>query len=258
MELNATRVRAGDLAAVELVRTRLAALAFQNATQQARSRLRIALQKLQLLMGRTATSASFDVAGEPRRDTLPFTAAEIEEQAVNLRPDLQALKRDQARSLAEVRLQIAQGQIDYTIGTEYRRQQGVNGKASSLGFFLSVPLPIFNRNQGEIARARQEQMQIESRIRALEAEIRNEVSSAYQEYETARSLLTTMETDMLQQARQVLQTMNYSYRRGEASLVEFLDAQRVFNETTQSYNEARAGYARSLFVIDSVLGKEVQ
>ena len=165
---------------------------------------------------------SFDVVGEPRRDPLPISGAEIEEQAVNLRPDLQALKRDHARSLAEVRLQIAHRQIDYTIGTEYRRQQGVNGKASSLGFFLSVPLPIFDRNQGEIARAQQEQLQIETRLRALEAEIRNEVRSAYQEYETARSLLTTMETDMLQQARQVLQTMNYSYRRGEASLVEFL------------------------------------
>jgi cobalt-zinc-cadmium efflux system outer membrane protein len=59
---------------------------------------------------------------------------------------------------------------------------------------------------------------------------------------------------MLTKARDVRQTTEYSYRRGEATLVEFLDAQRAFNEVMQSYNEARANYARSLYGIDSVTG----
>ena len=62
---------------------------------------------------------------------------------------------------------------------------------------------------------------------------------------------------MLSEAREVRQVTEYSYRRGEASLLEFLDATRAFNETMQAYNDARADYARSLYLLDSVSGKAV-
>jgi outer membrane protein TolC len=107
---------------------------------------------------------------------------------------------------------------------------------------------------GEIDRTRQEQSQIEARAHALEAEIRNEIAAAWRQYETARTMLARIEDGMLLKARRVLETMEFSYRSGEASLVEFLDAQRAFNDTTQSYNEARAEYARSLYLIDAAVG----
>jgi outer membrane protein, heavy metal efflux system len=62
---------------------------------------------------------------------------------------------------------------------------------------------------------------------------------------------------MLLKARRVLDTMEFFYRRGEASLVEFLDAHRAFNDTTQSYNEARAEYARGLYLIDATVGNNL-
>ncbi|HZS09040.1 MAG TPA: TolC family protein [Blastocatellia bacterium] len=254
VQISTERVRAGDLSQVELARTQLAELQFNNAVIQAQVKLRIAKQRLQLLMGRLVPSESFDVAGELRREPLPFSLEELQQQALNRRPDYLALERDQARSIAEVRSQIAQGKVDYTFGAEYRRQQApVSGNL--LGFFFSVPLPVFNRNQGEIERARQEQRQIEARLRALEADVRNELSTAWQQYDAARALLARIESEMLARARHVLETMEYSYRSGAASLVEFLDAQRAFNDTMQSYNEARAEYARSLFLIDSITGK---
>jgi cobalt-zinc-cadmium efflux system outer membrane protein len=130
-------------------------------------------------------------------------------------------------------------------------------EGNSLGFFFSIPLPIFDRDQGEITRAQQERLQIDARIRALEAEIRNEINTAWQQYETARTLLAQIEGEMLSRARRVLEGIDYSYRSGEASFVELLDARRAFNDTMQSYNEARAGYARSLYLIDSTIGKEL-
>ncbi len=168
--------------------------------------------------------------------------------------------RDQARSTADLRLQIAQGKVDFTIGTQFHRQYGaaLTEPGNALGLFFSAPLPLFNRNQGEIARAAQEQRQIEARILALQADVRQEVSAAYQQYITAKDLLTTIERDMLKQANEVRDATEYSYRRGEASLVEFLDAQRAFNDTMQGYNEARAEYARSLYVLDSTSGKTVK
>jgi len=257
VQVNTERVRAGDLSQVELTRTKLAELQFNNAVLQAQAKLRIARQRLQFLIGRTVPSEPFDVVGELRREPLPFSLDELQQQALGRRPDYLALQRDQARSIAEVRSQIAQGKVDYTIGAEWRRQDGLAGRGNSLGIFFSVPLPVFNRNQGEIERARQEQRQIEARLRALEAEIRNQLAASWQQYDTARALLAQIEADMLKQAQQVLQTMEYSYRAGQASFVEFLDARRAFNETMQSYNEARAEYARSLFLIDSITGKEI-
>jgi cobalt-zinc-cadmium efflux system outer membrane protein len=256
VEVSKERVRVGDLAQVELARTQLAELQFNNAVIQGQSRLRITKQRLQLLMGRAAPSELFDVSGEMRREPLPFTFEELWRQALAHRPDYQAMTRDQARSVAELRSQIAQGKVDYTVGTEFRRQQGLAGTGNSLGFFFSVPLPLFNRNQGEIARAREERQQVEARTRSLEAVMRNELGAAWQQYDTARALLARIEGEMLDQARSVLASMEYSYRAGEASLVEFLDAQRAFNDTMQGYNEARAEYARGLYLIDSVTGKE--
>jgi outer membrane protein, heavy metal efflux system len=255
VQVNKARVDGGALEPVELRRTQFAALQLQKSALQAQLKLRGAKERLQLLMGRAVAEADFDIIDEPRRDPPPASMEEVERLAFNLRPDLQALRYDQARSLAEVRLQLAQGKVDYIFGVEYLRQQGTAGKGNALGFSLVIPLPIFNRNQGEIGRARLEHRQVEARISAMEAEIRNEARNAWRQYETARELLAYIEADMLKHAGQVLSAMESSYRRGDASFVDFLDARRACIETTQSYNEARAEYARSLYLIDATIGR---
>lgn len=252
--VNETRVRAGDLADVELLRTQLAQLQFENSVRQAELRLATAQAKLRLLIGRPI-DATFQAAGDLRKDTVPVNREIIRQQAMQLRPDLQAVIRDQARSAAELRLQIAQGKVDYTVGSEVRRQQGLAGRGNSVGFFFSTNLPVFNRNQGEIERARQEQQQLAARYRALQAVIENDVDTALAQYDIARNTVDRIESTMLNKARDVRQITEYSYRRGEATFVEFLDATRAYNETIQSYNEARAEYARTLYLLDSVAGK---
>ena len=131
------------------------------------------------------------------------------------------------------------------------------GSGNEYGLNLSVPVPIFNRNQGEVERARQEERQIDARIRALEADVSAELDAAYQAYTASRDIVATIERDMLAQALDVRAATEYSYRRGEASLIEFLDAVRAFNETMRSYNEARADYARSLYTLESTTGASV-
>jgi len=198
--------------------------------------------------------AAFDVTGEMRRDTEPVVLETVTAQALELRPDLLALRRDQARSQAEIRSQMALGKVDFTLGAACHSEFH-NGNANALGVFFQAPLPVWNRNQGEIERARQEQQQILARIRAAESDLENEVRNAWTQYATSRSLLESIEHDLLDQAREVRSTMEYSYRRGEASLVEFLDAQRAFNDARQSANDARADFARSLYTIDAISGK---
>jgi cobalt-zinc-cadmium efflux system outer membrane protein len=254
--INADRVRAGDLAKVDEMRSRVAALESKNAVIGAQLKLRTAKTKLQSLIGRVNVSDAFDVSGDIRRDDGVVAFDALEKQAMDLRPDLLALRRDQARSLAEIRSQLAQGKVDFTIGTEYHHQYDIV-HADSLGFFFSAPLPVFNRNQGEIERAREESRQVEARIRAMQASINSELASAYQEYSSSRSMLENIERNMLGEAKDVRSITEYSYRRGEATLLEFLDAQRAFNETMQNYNDARTDYARSLYLLDSVSGRTV-
>lgn len=255
VSVNDTRVKAGDLAPVELMRSRVAALQFQNAERQAELRLRTAQNRLRTLLGRPLTTV-LDVQGPIRREALDVPLETVEQQAFELRPDLQALVRDQARSLADLRLQIAQGKVDYSVGVQYHHQTGP-ARADAFGAFLAVPLPIYNRNQGEILRAQREGQQIEARIRSLRNDIGAEVQTAYDTYRTARAQLENIEKNLLPEATQVRDITQYSYRRGEASLLEFLDAQRAYNDTVQSFNDARADYARSLYLLDTVSGKVV-
>jgi outer membrane protein, heavy metal efflux system len=254
IQVNTARVRSGDLAPVELDRSQIAALQAQAAIRQAELQLTQANNRLQVLMGRPAPSNDFEVAGPFRHDPRKLDLAELQRAALSNRPDLLSLRRTIARNQADLRLQIAQSKSDFTVGSEYRRQQAPSATANTLGLFFSVPLPVFNRNQGEIARAQREGAQTTARLRALEAGVDAEVHSAWQQYATARSLVDSIDAEMLAKAKDVRETTVYSYRRGEASLVELLDAQRAFNDTMQTYNEARANYARSLYLIDSVSG----
>jgi outer membrane protein, heavy metal efflux system len=255
VDVNVSRVRAGDLAEVELTRTKLAALQYDNSVRVAELKLRSAILRLVLLMGRAGVD-NVEVSGDLRNDRPGLIVDQVRDAAYTSRPDLLAASRDQARSQSDIRLQVAQGKIDLDVGVIYHHQYGYSD-ANSMGFFVQAPIPVFNRNQGEIERAKREETQLERRIQALRAQIANEVNTAYDQWITSRSLVERIEKDMLQQARDVRSITEYSYRRGEASFVEFLDAQRTYNDAMQGYNDARADYARNLYLLESVSGKGV-
>ena len=257
VSVNEARVKSGDLAEVELMRTRLAAEQFDNSVRQAELRVRTSLTRLLLLMGRPAAPDSLDVAGSLREDRPAVVLDEVRETALAHRPDLLALTRDQARSQADIRLQIAQSKVDFDVGVAYENPYGYGGYAHSMGFFFSTPIPLWNRNQGEIARAKSEQEQLETRVRAMQAQIGSEAQTTYEQYSTSRTLVDRIEQNMLAQALQVRDTTEYSYLRGEASFVEFLDAERALNDTVQGYNDARADYARNLYLLEAVSGQGV-
>jgi cobalt-zinc-cadmium efflux system outer membrane protein len=252
VEINTERARAGDLSQLELSRSRVAALQFQNDVRQQDTRLRAARLHLGATIGRIPADETLDAVGELRNDPQPAVPEAIRAAALDRRPDLRAVRTDRARSTADLRLQLANGVIDYTVSGEYHRQQGAEVSGNSYGAFMSMPLPIFNRNQGEIARAQVQAQQLEAKVRMLEADIGTEVRNAYAQYTTSRQIVDTIEGQMLAQAQDVRTATEYSYRAGEASFIEFLDALRAFNDTVQSYNIARADYARSLFALDAI------
>ena len=257
MVINEARLRSGDLSQLELDRSRVASLQYRASVQQAQLQLDQAKTRLQLLMGRKLRSPGFDVVGDLRRESIPDTEVDIAKRALVGRPDYLAGQQSQIRSQADLKLQLANGKVDYSVGTEFTRQSAWGVSGNSVGLYFSMPLAVFNKNQGEIARARREIDLAGAQKNALEASIVTEVEQAYRQYSVSRQLLTIVETDMLSKAKSVRDITEYSYRRGEASLIEFLDAQRAFNDATQTFNDARASFARSLYLIDTVSGATV-
>jgi len=256
VDIDAARVRSGDLPEVELARARLASRQMENAARDAEARVATAAVRLYTLLGRTGPPPpSFDAIGELAPARVTFSLEDLQRQAREQRPDLIAARRRVERADAEIAVQQALAVPDCTIGSEFRRQQGVNGRSNSLGVFLSVPIPLSNRNQGEIERAMRERQQAEARARAVEAAIVADLQTAWLAYQAAGARLDAIEQHMLQEARRVRDVTEYAYRRGSASLLELLDANRAFNETMQDYNDARAQYAHSLQALEAASAK---
>jgi len=256
VKINRTRYEAGEIARVELLRSEVAALQFRNQLRQAELRARQESVRLQRLMGRPAPSAVLHVAAEVRRDEPASGVEELTAAALAARPDLAALRREVERLDAEMRLQRALARPNVDFGVSHHKQYVGPFKGQTTGFRFEIPLPLLNRNQGEIERARQEREQAAARVRALEQQIRAEAASAWEQYLTARQLLEAIEKEMIGQAVRVRDTIEFSYRRGEASFIDLLDAQRTLSETMQGYNEARVEYARTLYLLDAIAARE--
>ncbi len=247
VELNERRLAGGAIPPLEVTRSKVAMLQYRGSVKTAELALAEARLKLLPLLGRQPDSAPVDVVeplGTAPAAVKPDVVA-LQAAARTSRPDLLALRREEARTQADLRLQVAQGKVDYTLGAEYRRQQGVNGRGNSLGFFMSVPLPIFNRNQGEIGRAEAAQQKSSQTLTAFENGVAGEVATAYQEFESARELLLDIERELLVPSQEARTGVAYMYQAGATSLLDVLDAQRAFNDTMDTYYSAQAAYRRA-------------
>jgi len=257
--LNEARVNAGSVSPLELVRSRVALLQFRGQVQRAQLGVTRAWTRLQGLLGPQALGQPIDIVGELKVPLAPATMPleKLHELAIESRPELQTVRLTQMRNAADLKLQLANGKVDLTYGTEYRRQQGVNGTSNSMGIFLSVPLAVNNKNQGEIARVQAEQRLYARQLEALAANAKNEVTGAYEAFVSARELVESIERDLLDSAKKARDTADYVYRAGASSLLESLDAQRALNDSMQSYQEALGDYRRSVVSLNASVNKEI-
>jgi len=234
-------------------------LQFRGQVQRAQLGVTRARTRLQGLLGPQALGQPIDIVGELKVPLAPATMPleKLHELAIESRPELQTVRLTQMRNAADLKLQLANGKVDLTYGTEYRRQQGVNGTSNSMGIFLSVPLAVNNKNQGEIARVQAEQRLYARQLEALAANAKNEVTGAYEAFVSARELVESIERDLLDSAKKARDTADYVYRAGASSLLESLDAQRALNDSMQSYQEALGDYRRSVVSLNASVNKEI-
>jgi cobalt-zinc-cadmium efflux system outer membrane protein len=259
LQLNERRLTSGAIPPLEVARSRVAMLQYRGNVRTAQLALTEARLKLVPLLGTRPGETNVDIddrlgvppaPGPPDLETLQQTARAV-------RPDLLAAQLERARTQADLRLQIAQGKIDYAVGAEYKRQQGVNGRGNLLGVFFSAPLPVFNRNQGEIARAEAEGDRATRTVSAVETDLAGEVASAYEEFDASRQLLSEIERDLLKPTTDARTGTVYMYQAGATSLLDVLDAQRAYNDTMDTYYSAQAAYRRAQAKLTLVVGQEV-
>ena len=259
VQLNERRLTSGAIPPLEVTRSKVAMLQYRGDVKSAELAVAEARLKLPALLGRRADEEPVDV-----EDRLGLPPSPVGADLLTLlrasrttRPDLLAGQAEQARSQADLRLQLAQGKVDYVVGAEYRRQQGVNGRGNLLGLFFSVPLPVFNRNQGEIARAEAEGDKARRSTLALEVDVTGEVASAYEEFESSRQLLSDIERDLIKPTAEARAGTTYVYQAGATSLLDVLDAQRAYNDTMQTYYSAQAAYRRAQARLTLVSGRSL-
>jgi len=182
----------------------------------------------------------------------------LQADALVTRPDLIAKDRTLAQRAAELKLARAYRVPDVTFGLD-KNIQGPEGPNSpnQIGAGLSVPLPLFNRNQGGI-------LQAEAGIRAAEADrhktrlqVEIDVETAYRDFTQTQMLVQAYRSGVLDDARASRDIAKKAYERGGTTILDVLDAFRTFNTTMQGYLEALLGYQRSLLEINSAVGRQV-
>jgi len=253
VSLNKIRLHDNDISESELMRSEILAMQQHLEVQEAQINLHGATAALQLLLGVSQTDEHFEVRGDIAvlPDSLNQSLEELQHIALDHRADLRSLHAQLDQAIANKDLQDAMSTIDLSVGGYYSEQLG----QSFTGLTLSVPLPLFNRNQGEIQKAEIRINQLKTQVAALEQQIKKDVEIAYNEVQTRRTIVEQMQHDVIARSLSVKETVAYSYRRGSTSILDFLDAQRTFNDTMKSYYDSLTALHKSSFALRAAIGQ---
>lgn len=187
---------------------------------------------------------------------IPSVAADaLVDTALNQRPDAQAARRDQARAETSTRLQQALRRPNVTVGAGYLRDRRVGSNGNGIIVGATFPLPLFDRNQGGIARAEAERRAADARADAVSAAVRLDLQQALDAVATSRARVRYIEREYLTTAREARDIVFESYRVGAADLIDYLDAQRAFRDTLRTYNRALFDERVSLFALAAATGQ---
>ncbi len=227
VELSKVRRDSGDISETDFERIDLQLAEFESDYDTAKLNLTQASDQLQLLLGIQKPNTTFDIMGTLDPPPLTTDMAQLEQEALAARPDYQAALQSIRLADANVKLADADATTDPTIGGEYERSATYN----TAGFQVSIPLRIFDRNQGEKERTRYEAQSSRFAESAARNQVVNDVDQAWAGYEAALDLAKRYNGHYLAEARHVRDNLEYSYRHGGATLLDYLDSLRDYRQT---------------------------
>jgi len=259
LDVNRERYKAGAIAQVDLDRLELQRVQYESDLQTAEVNLRTAkIQLLTLLNDRTPVE-QFDVAGPYDFSTQIAPLDDVRQMALDARPDLKAAMEAIDKAQTDRKLAIANGSTDPTLSAWYTYNPSFNNPFAhqTIGLGVSIPLRIFDRNQGEKKRTELDVDRNEKLMEATRAQVFSDVDSAYATVNSTVILLQPYKDRYLQQASRVRDTIAFSYQHGAASLLDFLNAQAEYRSVQVSYLNLVASYLNAASQLNLAAGREV-
>jgi cobalt-zinc-cadmium efflux system outer membrane protein len=252
--VSSDRYKAGDIAQVDLDRLELQRVQFETDLQSALVNLRTAkIQLLTLLNDRTPIE-QFDATGPFEFTEQIVMQDELHQAALANRPDLRAAMQAVDKAKTDYRLAVANASTDPTFAMDLARNPPI---PAYIGFSVTIPLRIFDRNQGEKART-QLDIQRNARLQeASQAQVFSDVDSAFATLNSSLVLLRSYKTKYLDQATRVRDTVSFSYQHGGASLLDFLNAQNDYRSVQLNYLNLVGSYMTAASQLNMAVGIEV-
>lgn len=253
VDISEQRYKAGDISEGDYLKIKLQLLQFQTDVSSARVARVQALATLRQLVGYAALPHDFDVAGDLDYQPLHGNLEDLQAAALSERPDLKAARLGVKAAQSQISLAKANGKQDVNVTLNYTHVAGTDTN-SSASFFLGVPLPIFDRNQGEIARTKYALTQAELTEKANEDAVMTDVQNAYESVKTNGEVVQLYTSGYLKQAQDSRDISEYAYKGGAATLLDYLDAERSYRSTQLAYRNSLAAYMLSLEQLRQAVG----
>ena len=248
------RFRAGDIAQVDLDRLELQRVQFESDFETAAVNLRTAkIQLLTLLNDRTPIE-QFEVTGPYEFAEQSMTLDELRKMALATRPDLKAALQSVELAKIDHKLAVANGSTDPTFSVDVARNPPI---PAYFGVSVSIPLRIFDRNQGEKARTEIDIGRNQRLQDAAQAQVFSDVDSAYVTLVSALNLLRPYRDKYLKLAADTRDRISFSYRNGGASLLDYLDAEKAYRDTRLAYLNLIGSYLTTAAQLNMAVGQEV-
>ena len=250
VDISEERQKAGSMSRNDLLKIQLQSLQFESDVNNAALVRAQALASLRQFLGFDSVPPDYAVVGTLAYQPVTARREDLQARALASRPDLLAAQRSVTASQSQVGLAKANGKVDFNVTFDYTRLN-----QSNLGaFYFSIPLPVFNKNQGEIARTQYAVAQSQFQQKAAEQQVLTDVQNAYEGLRRSEQMVQLYDKGYLDKATQSLEITKFSYEHGAASLLDFLDAERSYRSTELSYRQALATYMTSLEQLRQAVG----
>jgi cobalt-zinc-cadmium efflux system outer membrane protein len=258
--LDERRFRSGAISEAELARADVAALQAEHVVAQAEEALLAGTLQLAFLLGVREPPPAFSVDSTLFDRALPpvdLSADTLLRRALAERPDLLAADAQERRAGAALELVRRQRIPDVALSVQYAQEgSGQNAlQPPTVTFGVQVPLPIFNRLAGEIARAEADLRVQRTAREKLRAQTVSEVLQASGAVDKSRRRVESLRGRLLERARRVRDLVRVQYEKGAASLLELLDAERTWAQTRADYLKDVHDFWLALFRLDAVVGR---
>ena len=254
LEISRNRFSAGDIAQIDLDRLELQRVQYESDLETAQVSLRTAKITLLMLLNERTPVDQYDVTGVyDFQEKLP-TLDEMRTTALDSRPDLKAAMQAVDKAQTDHRLAVANGSTDPTLSVDAGRNPPID---QYVGFNVTIPLRIFDRNQGEKLRTKLDITRNERLRDAAQALVFSDVDSGYVTLASTVELLKPYRARYLDQSKRVRETIFFSYRNGGASLLDFLNAESEYRTVQLAYVNLLGSYLSAAAQLNMAVGREV-